>query len=91
MRALAALLLLCAAPAWADPAADAEYAAERVLQTEDVLNVHVSANDQGRLTVLFGRQVGDAQIATVLKKLEQEAAIRGINHSRADIDFCPVR
>lgn len=91
MKTPAALLLLVPALAWADPAADAEYAAERVLQAEAVLNVHVTANDQGRLTVLFGRQVGDAQIAAVLTKLEQEAAIRGINHSRADTDFCPVR
>ena len=91
MKAAATLLLLAPALAWASAAADDEYASERVLQAEEVLNVHVTANDQGRLTILFGRLVGDGQIAAVLKKLEQEPAIRGITHSRVDSDFCPVR
>ena len=91
MNRLAALLLLFALPAWAGPAAEAEHAAERVLQAEDVLNAHVTANDQGRLTVLFGRQVGDGRIAAVVKKLEQEPAINGITHARADTDFCTLR
>ena len=72
MKSLAALLLLAPALAWAGPVADAERAAERVLIEENVLTVYFTANDQGRLTLLFGKQVADWQIDAVLKKLEKE-------------------
>ena len=61
MKRLAALLLLAPALAWANFAVDAEQAAERVLIEENVLTVYFTANDEGRLTLLFGRQVGAEQ------------------------------
>ncbi len=91
MKRLAALLLLAPALAWASFAADAERAAERVLIEENVLTVYFTANDAGRLTLLFGRQVADWQIDAVLKKLEQDPAIRGVTHTRVDTDYCPIR
>ena len=91
MKSLAASLLLAPALAWAGAAADAEYAAERVLVEENVLTVYFTANDAGRLTLLFGRQVADWQIDAVLKKLEQEPAIKGVTHTRVDTDYCPIR
>ncbi|MFO7543801.1 MAG: hypothetical protein R6W97_13470 [Thiobacillus sp.] len=91
MRALAALLLLAPALAWANPAADAERAAERVLIEENVLTVYLTANDHGRLTLLFGRQVADWQIDAVLARLQKEPAIKGVTHTRIDTDYCPVR
>ncbi len=91
MRGLAALLLMFPALAWANPAEDAKYAAERVLVEENVLTVYFTANDQGRLTLLFGRQVADWQIDAVLKKLAKESSVNGITHSRVDTDYCPIR
>jgi hypothetical protein len=91
MRRLAALLLLAPAVAWASLAAEAERAAERVLVEENVLAVYFTANDAGRLTILFGRQVGDGQIETVLKRFAQEPAIHGVTHTRVDADYCPIR
>jgi hypothetical protein len=91
MRRLAALALLIPALAWGGAAADAQRAAERVLIEENVLNVYVTASDEGRLTVLFGRQVADWQIAAVLQKLAKEPAIRGVTHTRVDTDYCPIR
>ena len=91
MKRLAALLLLVPALAWADFAADAKHAAERVLVEENVLHVYFTANDQGRLTLLFGRQVAGWQIDAVLKKLEKEPAIKGITHTQVDNDYCPIR
>ena len=91
MKGLAASLLLAPARGWAGAAADAEYAAERVLVEENVLTVYFTANDAGRLTLLFGRQVADWQIDAVLKKLEQEPAIKGVTHTRVDTDYCPIR
>lgn len=91
MTRLAASLLLAPALAWADPAADAERAAERVLVEEKVLNVHFTASDTGRLTLLFGRQVADWQIDAVLAKLQKQPAITGVTHARADTDYCPIR
>ena len=91
MKRLAALLLIAPALAWANFAADDERAAERVLIEENVLTVYFTANDAGRLTLLFGRQVADWQIDAVLKKLEQDPAIRGVTHTRVDTDYCPIR
>lgn len=91
MKSLAALLLLMPALAWANLAADAERAAERVLLEENVLTVYFTANDQGRLTLLFGRQVANWQIDAVLKKLESDPAIKGVSHTRVDTDYCPIR
>lgn len=91
MKKLAALLLLVPALAWANMAAEAEQAAERVLIKENVLTVYFTANDQGRLTLLFGRQVADWQIDAVLEKLEKEPAIHGVTHVRVDTDYCPIR
>ena len=91
MRSLAALLLLVPALAWANPAEDAKYAAERVLVEENVLHVYFTANDQGRLTLLFGRQVAGWQIDAVLQKLEKEPAIKGVTHTQVDTDYCPIR
>jgi len=86
-----AVLLLAPTLAWASPAEDAERAAERVLVEENVLTVYFTTNDEGRLTLLFGRQVADWQIDAVLKKLEKEPAIRGVTHTRVDTDYCPIR
>jgi len=91
MKNLAALLLLVPALAWANPAQDSERAAERVLVEENVLHVYFTANDQGRLTLLFGRQVANWQIDAVLKQLEKEAAIKGVTYTRVDTDYCPIR
>ena len=91
MKRLAALLLLAPALAWAGPAEDAERAAERVLVEENVLHVYFTANDQGRLTLLFGRQVANWQIDAVLKRLEHEPEIKGLTHARVDTDYCPIR
>jgi hypothetical protein len=91
MKNLAALLLLVPALAWANPATDAEQAAERVLVEEDVLSYYLTANDEGRVTLLFGKFVTDWQIAAVVKKLEKESAINGITHTRVDTDFCTLR
>jgi hypothetical protein len=91
MKSLAAPLLLAPALAWAGAAVDAEHAAERVLVEENVLTVYFTANDEGRLTLLFGRQVADWQIDAVLQKLEQEPAIKGVTHTRVDTDYCPIR
>jgi hypothetical protein len=91
MKILIAFLLLAPALAWANLAGNAEHAAERVLIEENVLMVHFTANDQGRITLLFGRQVADWQIDAVLKRLEQEHAITGVTHARVDNDFCPIR
>ncbi|MGK2953370.1 MAG: hypothetical protein ACSLEZ_13445 [Thiobacillus sp.] len=91
MKILIAFLLLAPALAWANLAGNAEHAAERVLLEENVLTVYFTANDQGRLTLLFGRQVADWQIEAVLKRLEQEAAIKGVTHTRVDTDYCPIR
>jgi hypothetical protein len=91
MRGLAASLLLAPVVAWADPAADAEHAAMRVLVEENVLSVYLATNDQGRLTLLFGSRVPDWQIDAVLKKLEEESAIHGVTHARVDTDYCPIR
>ncbi|MCL5061541.1 MAG: hypothetical protein M1449_14455 [Candidatus Thermoplasmatota archaeon] len=62
-----------------------------MLIEENVLTVYFTANDQGRLTLLFGKQVADWQIDAVLKKLEKEPAIRGVTHTRVDTDYCPIR
>jgi len=35
--------------------------------------------------------VADWQIDAVLKKLEQEPAIKGVTHTRVDTDYCPIR
>ncbi len=91
MKYLAAFLLLLAMPTWASPAVEAEYAAERVLVEEDVLSYHLTANDDGRVTLLFGKFVTDWQIAAVVKKLEKESTINGITHTRVDTDFCTLR
>lgn len=91
MRCIATLTLLVPALAWGGAAEDAERAAERVLLGKNVLNVHLTASDEARLTLLFGRQVADWQIDAVLKKLEKEPAIRGITHTRVDTDYCPIR
>ena len=91
MKSLAAPLLLVPALVWAGAAADAKYAAERVLVEENVLTVYFTANDAGRLTLLFGRQVADWQIDAVLKRLEHEPAIKGVTHTRVDTDYCPIR
>ena len=91
MKTLFALALLAPSMGWANAAADAERAAERVLVEEKVLNVYLTANDQGRLTLLFGSQVADWQIHAVLKKLEHDPAIMGVTHSRTDTDYCPIR
>jgi hypothetical protein len=88
---LAATLLLSPALAWANPAADAEQAAERVLLEENVLSAYFTVNDEGRLTLLFGRQVTNWQIDAVLKKLELDPAIKGVTHTQVDIDYCPIR
>lgn len=90
-RLLIALLLLTPAWAWANLAADAERAAERLLLEENVVHVYFTANDAGRLTLLFGRQVADWQIDAVLRKLEQVPAIQGVTHTRVETDFCPIR
>ncbi len=91
MKRLVALALLLPGLVWADAAADAERAAERVLVEANVLHVYFTANDAGRLTLLFGRQVADWQLEAVLRALEQEAAIHGITHARVDTDYCPIR
>ncbi len=91
MKHLAALLRFAPALAWASLAADAERAAERILVEENVLHVYFTANDAGRLTLLFGRQTTDWQIARVLQKLESDPAIHGITHTRVDTDYCPIR
>jgi hypothetical protein len=91
MKSLAALLLLFAVPAWASPAADAEHAAERVLLAQNVLSYHLTANEAGRLTLLFGKFVADWQMDAVVKQLEQEPAIKGLTHIRVDTDFCTMR
>jgi len=88
---LASLLLLLPALAWANPAADAEQAAERVLAEEAVLSYYLTASEAGRLTLLFGKYVADWQIAAVLKQLEKEPAIKGVTHARVDTDFCTLR
>jgi hypothetical protein len=90
VKSLAALLL-APALAWATPALDAEQAAERVLVEEDVLSYYLTANDHGRITLLFGKYVADWQIDAVVKKLEKETAIKGITHTRVDTDFCTLR
>jgi hypothetical protein len=91
MNKLLATLLLLPALAWADLAKDAEYVAEQILVEENVLTVYLTANDEGRLTLLFGRQVPDWQIEAVLERLKAEPAIRGITHAKVDTDFCPIR
>jgi hypothetical protein len=91
MRTLLAAMALVPALAWADPAKQAEYAAEQILVEEGVLNVYFTANDEGRLTVLFGRQIADWQIQAVLKRLEADPAIRGITHAKVETDYCPIR
>jgi len=91
MKALLALLLLVPALVWADMAKQAEYAAEQILVEENVLFVYFTANDDGRLTILFGRQVPDWQIESVLKRLNAEPAIQGITHAKVDTDYCPIR
>jgi hypothetical protein len=91
MTNLVATLLLAPALAWANPATDAEQAAERVLLEENVLSVYYTANDEGRLTLLFGRQVANWQIEAVVKKLELDPAIKGVTHTRVDTDYCPIR
>jgi 2,3,4,5-tetrahydropyridine-2,6-dicarboxylate N-succinyltransferase len=53
MKKLIATLLLLPALAWADLAKHAEYAAEQILVEENVLTVYLTANDEGRLTILF--------------------------------------
>ena len=91
MKNLATLLMLVPVLAWAGPAEDAKYAAEQVLVAENVLNVYFTANDQGRLTLLFGRQIANWQIDAVLAKLAKEPAINGITHTRVDTEYCPIR
>jgi hypothetical protein len=91
VKKLLALLLLVPALAWADAAKRAEYAAEQILVEENVLFVYFTANDEGRLTLLFGRQVPDWQIEAVLARLKAEPAIRGITHAKVDTDYCPIR
>ncbi len=92
MNSLAALpVLLAPLLAWAGMAEDAERAAERVLLEEKVLNVYLAGSDEGRLTILFGKQVADWQIEAVLARLNQEPAIRGVAHSRVETDYCPFR
>ncbi len=91
MKKLIATLLLLPALAWADLARHAEYVAEQVLVEENVLTVYFTANEEGRLTLLFGRQVPDWQIAAVLERLNAEPAIRGITHAKVDTDYCPIR
>jgi hypothetical protein len=91
MKKLIAALMLFPALAWADMAKHAEYVAEQVLVEENVLFVYFTANDEGRLTILFGRQVPDWQIEAVLVRLNAEPAIRGITHAKVENDFCPIR
>ena len=91
MKSLVACLLLIPALAWANPAADAERSSERVLVEENVLTVYLTANDQGRVTLLFARQVANWQIDAVLRKLQNEPAIKGVAHIRVDTDYCPIR
>ena len=91
MKTLATLLMLVPVLAWAGPAEDAKYAAEQVLVAENVLNVYFTANDQGRLTLLFGRQIANWQIDVMLAKLAKIPAINGITHAQVDTDYCPIR
>ena len=92
MNSLAALpVLLAPLLAWAGMAEDAERAAERVLLEEKVLNVYFAGSDEGRLTILFGNQVAGWQIEAVLIRLNNEPAIRGVTHTRAETDYCPFR
>jgi hypothetical protein len=91
VRNLAAGLLLAPVLAWADAAAVAEQAAMKVLVEENVLSVYLTTSDTGRLTLLFGSGVAAWQINAVLKKLEQEPAIKGVTHAHVDTDFCFIR
>jgi len=91
MKIPAALLLLVPALAWANPATEAEQAAERVLVEQDVLSYYLSASDEGRVTLLFGKFVADWQMDAVVKQLEKEPAIKGLTHVRVDTDFCTLR
>jgi hypothetical protein len=91
MKALIATLAFLPALAWADLAKHAEYAAEQILVEENVLNVYFTANDDGRLTLLFGRQIADWQIEAVLKRLNADPAIRGVTHAKVETDYCPIR
>ena len=98
MNALGALPVLFAplcvcAPlwAWAGMAEDAERAAERILLEEKVLNVYFVGSEQGRLTILFGKQIAGWQIESILKRFNNEPAIRGVTHTRVDTDYCPIQ
>ena len=89
-RLVALPFLLAPFLAWASVGDDAERAAVGILIEENVLNVYVASNDTGRITLVFGQQIADWQVASVVQRLNAEPAIHGVSHSRADTDFCPI-
>ena len=91
MKRLVACLLLLPALAWAGPGEDAEFAANRILLEEEMLNAQVSSNAKGRITLLFGRSVGPGLIDFIVQRMKREPVIRGINYAQVDNDFCTLR
>lgn len=91
MKRLAVLLLLVPVLAFAGPAEDAEFAANRILLEEEVLNAQASSNTHGRVTLLFGRSVGPGLIDLVVQRMKRDPAIRGLNYVQVDNDFCTLR
>ena len=91
MRFLLALLMSLIHFAHAGPLEEAEYTLTKILYEEDVVNVYYSVTDSGRVTILFGAQVPDWKIKPLLKKLEQEPAIKGVTSTKTDKEFCSIR
>ncbi|MEW5967747.1 MAG: hypothetical protein AB1418_05135 [Pseudomonadota bacterium] len=91
MKRFAALLLLVPLLAWAGPGEDAEFAANRILLEEEMLNAQVVSNSKGRITLLFGRSVGPGLIDSVVRRMKRDPAIRGLTYVQVDNDFCTLR
>ncbi|MEW6414480.1 MAG: hypothetical protein AB1482_04420 [Pseudomonadota bacterium] len=84
-----ALCLLLPALAWADSVEEAaDIAAGRALLQAEMLNAEYITNSKGVVTVIFGRSVGPGFIEAVVMRLKREPAIRGVNHTQVDHDFC---
>lgn len=86
------LCLLVPALAWAGAVEEAaDIAAGRALLQEEMLNAEYITNSKGVVTVLFGRSVGAGYIEAVVRRLKRDPAIRGVNYTQVDHDFCYVR
>lgn len=94
MRQLTAALfaMLLGAPAWAASPAELEYVVKQVLEQEGALFVTYSVSDNGKVSVLFGKNEPDWRVQTTVQALQSHPDIPpGFFWTKTDTEFCAIR